>query len=659
MESPLARAAWFLSLCIFLSGCGNDPNPKPLGEKRPDGSPWQVYYYYMSDEAKSLDPQNAYDQECQIVLEPVQDCLLQYAAMKTDPYEVEPCLLESMPEITHNADGTVDYLCKFKKGVFYQDDPCFPGGKGREVVAADEEFSFQRMCDPKVECPVSAALSEYVAGMNEAMDAVKKNAGVFDYDKMKVSGIELIDAHTFKIHLLKAYPQIQFWMAMLFTAPVAREAVEYYDGQAHPDGLRGEMAARPSFKFHPVGDGPFRIAEHVQEQRYRLVRNPNYHTTVFPSGGWPAESDAVDRPLAGHALPLVDELQVTIFRDLLPMWLLTRQGYLDQMGVMHDAFNSLVSANKELTPEYTARGMKLVKVQDISTFYFVFNMQDPVLGPNKKLRQALSCAYDPTKEIEILYGGVAPAAQQLLSPGIYGFQNDFKNPYGHDLEKAKRLIAEAGYPDGIDPKTGRPLELTLDCVAKSSDDRLIAEDQKRQFEQLGIHMTIIENTFPREQEKLDDGNFQIDSGSGWGADYPDPEDYFFLFTTSNFPPEGKNSCRYSNHEFDRLFQQMAAMDDSTERMSIVKRMNAILAEDCAIIPTFNKAYYALVQPWATRTQNNFFLQVGLKYAYVDPVMREQKRAEWNRPARWPIPVAAALALAGIVYGVRLNRRRNV
>ena len=659
MESPLARAAWLLSFCIILSGCGNDPNPKPVSDKRPDGSPPLVYYYYMSAEAKSLDPQNAYDQMSQYVLEPVQDCLLQYAAMKTDPYEVEPCLLESMPEITHNADGTVDYLCKLKKGVFYHDDPCFPGGKGREVVAADEEYAFQRICDPKVECPVSANLSEYVAGMNEAIAAVKKNGDVFDYEKMKMSGIEVIDPHTFKIHLLKAYPQIRFWMAMFFTAPVAREAVEYYDGQPHSDGPHGETAARPSFKFHPVGDGPFRIAEHIEGQRYRLVRNPDYHTTVFPSGGWPADREAVNRPLAGRALPLVDEVQLTIFRDLLPLWLLARQGYVDRMGVMQDAFNTLVSANKELTPEFKARGMSLVKVQEVSTFYMVFNLQDPLLGGNKKLRQALCCSYDPSKEIEILYGGVAPIAQQLLSPGIYGFQADFKNPYGFDPEKAKRLIAEAGYPNGIDPKTGQPLELTIDCVANSSEERLIAEDQKRQFERLGIHMTIIEDTFPREQEKLDQGNFQIDSGSGWGADYPDPENYYALFTGRNFPPEGKNACRYKNEEFDRLFNKMAAMEDGPERMAIVKRMNDILVEDCVIIPVFHKAYYELIQPWSPVTQNNFFLQKGLKYAYVDPVMREQKRADWNRPALWPVPVAVALVLAGIVHGVRLNRRRNV
>lgn len=659
MKFPPARSACLLALGLILSGCGNDPNPKPLHEKRPDGSPWVVRYVAMADEVRSLDPQVSYDQVSRGILEPVQDCLLQYNPMKTDPYEVEPCLLESMPVHTQNADGGVDYLCRLKKGVFYHDDPCFPSGKGREVVAGDMQYVFQRLCDPKVQSPVFANFAEYIIGMNEAAAAAKKNGDVFDYDKNKVSGIEVIDPYTFKMRLSKPYPQIIYWMAMHFTAPVAREAVEYYDGKPHPDGPGGGNVTRPLFKFHPVGNGPYYIKDHIQNQSYRLVRNENYHTTVFPSGGWPADRDAINKPLAGHALPLSDEVQITVFRELLPIWLLMRQGYIDRMGVMKDAVNSLVATNKELAPKYAARGMKLTKQEEPSTFYISYNMQDPLLGGNKKLRQAISCSYNPQGFIDMLYGGVAPIAQQLLSPGIYGYQKDFKNPYGYNLEKAKKLMAEAGYPNGIDPKTGRPLEITLDCVASGSEERQLVEYTQRQLEQTGIRVKLIENTFARMLEKEDQGNYQICTGTGWGADYPDPENYFFLFTSDNFPPDGKNINRYKNEEFDRLFKQMATMDDSPERLEIVKRMNDILIEDCPIILEFNRAYYVLSQPWAPITQNNSMLEGGLKYMPVDPAMRAEKQRTWNPVAKWPLPVTAALVIAGLYYGVRLNRRRNV
>src|SRR5262249_41360461 len=162
-------------------------------------------------------PQYAYDEVSQSVLEPVQDTLLQYNVMKTDPYEVEPCILEAMPEKTVNADGTVTYLCRMKSGILYHDDPCFPGGKGREVVAADESFAFQRICDPAEECPIYAVLATYVDGMSEAFETAQK-AGHFDYEHQQIRGLEVVDDHTFRIHLKNSYPQIIYWLAMAFTA---------------------------------------------------------------------------------------------------------------------------------------------------------------------------------------------------------------------------------------------------------------------------------------------------------------------------------------------------------------------------------------------------------------------------------------------------------
>ena len=633
---------------LFLAACGNNPNHAPLHTKNPDhpDSPWVVMYIYSPDEARSLDPQVGYDEISHYIVEPVYDTLTQYHPMKTDPYEVEACLLEELPEKKMNPDGTVQYLCHLKKEVMFHDDPCFPGGKGRELVAGDLEYAFQRMCDPQVVCPVVGNLGEYVAGMKDAFEAAKK-AGHYDYDHQLVSGIEVIDPHTFKLHLLKPYPQIFYWMALPFTAPVAREAVEYYDGKAHP-----------LFKFHTVGNGPFQLVEHVDGEFYRYVRNKNYRTTVFPKDGWAPERDAVNRPLAGHALPLVDEIQVTVFREILPIWLRTRQGYIDQMKVMKDAANTAITTTQELAPKYRERGMKLARMIEPSTFFLDFNMKDELLGKNKKLRQALSCAYDPQGYVDLAYGGVAPVARQLIPPGLYGFDKDFRNPYGPDLAKAKRLLAEAGYPNGIDPATGSPLELSMDVTATGGEERQLGEYEQRQLEQLGIHVRLIEDTFARLTQKEEDGNYQI-SSSGWGADYPDPENFFFLFYSKNIPPEGPNYARYSDPEFDQMFDKMATMDNSPERLALIKTMTDKLQEDCPAIMCFNKGYNVIEQPWCPITQLNYFWNRGFKYFTVDDAMRAEKQREWNPVAKWPIPVAVVAVVALGWYGVQLNRRRNV
>jgi ABC-type transport system substrate-binding protein len=289
----------------------------------------------------------------------------------------------------------------------------------------------------------------------------------------------------------------------------------------------------------------------------------------------------------------------------------------------------------------------------------LYNMQDPLFAHNKKLRQALSCAYNAKGFSDMLYGGVAPVAQQLLPPGIFGFDKDFRNPYGFNLEKGRQLIAEAGYPNGIDPKSGAPLEIKMDVVASGGEERQLDEYELHQFEQLGVRVQVIENTFARMMEKQDEGNFQLATGSGWGADYPDAENFFFLFTKANFPPAGKNSGRYENPEFEKLFAQASTMENSPERLKLIKQMNDILIEDCPVILNFNKGYYVIAQPWAPITHMNLLLAGGVRYLPVDPILREKKRAEWNPVPKWPIALSgAAIFLAG-GYGVSLSRRRNM
>jgi len=637
----------------LLAACDNNPNPPPFREKRADGTPWLVRYGGLSDDPREFDPQKMYDQMSRRILEPVYDTLLEYHPMKTDPYEVRPGMLEEIPQKEVSAEGKISYLCRIKPAARFHDDECFPGGKGRPVVAQDVHFAFQRMCDPKVESPFLSNFVEYIGGLQEAHDAAEK-AGKFDYDALKLPGIEVIDERTFRLHLSKPYPQILYWLAMHCTTPVAREAAEYYDGKEHNGVIRPDFR-----KFKAVGTGPFRIAEYVPRQRVRLVRVEGYATTTFPSDGFPPEKAAWLQQFAGKALPLVDEVNFSIVRENIPIFILTRQGYLDGMGVNKDAFGAMITPGRELAAKWRDRGMHLEKDVEPATFWIAFNMEDKLIGKNRKLRQALSAAYDAQTYSDIFYNSVAPVAQQLVPPGLAGFSATYRNPYGYNLDKARQLIAEAGYPGGIDPATNRPLEITMEMVAVGSEDRQRAEFEQRCFEKLGIKMKISENTFARLLQKQDTGDFQLASGTGWGADYPDPENFFFLFYSKNVPPAGKNISRYSSPEFDRLFEQMATMENGPERLNIVNQMTALLSEDCPNILNFHKAFYSVVQPWAPRTQDNAMLEGGVRFATVDSVLRAEKQKAWNRKPLWPLALLGGLVAIGAVSAIRINRRRNV
>jgi ABC-type transport system substrate-binding protein len=645
---PTEQLSRFAALlcALLISACSNNPYPAAFRDTRDDGSPWQVRYMAMPEDPRSLDPQVSYDNVSRRVLEPLQECLLEYHPFKTDPYQLSPCLLKSMPERLEREGGGVTYKCTLKEGILFQDDPCFPNGAGRELVAGDVQFAFHRIADPKVECPALSNLQDYVLGMEQAFEAAKKT-GAYDYGKA-LEGLVVTGRHTFEIHLKAPYPQLLYWLAMHFTSPVAKEAVEYYDGKIH-DGKPRDL-----FRFHPVATGPFKLQEWKRNSSIRLVRNSGYRTTVFPSEGWSPEQTALVAPLAGHPLPLVDEIHMTIFREAVPIFLLFRQGYLDGMGVGKDAFSSLMTPSRDLSDKYKSRGITLHRDTEPSTYYMSLNMEDPVLGPNRKLRQALSAAFNSQAYLDTFYNSVPIVAQQLLPPGIAGHQKDFKNPYGYNLERAKALLAEAGYPNGRDA-SGKQLEITLDTTANGADERLMAEFEQRQFEQIGIHLKIVENTFSRLLEKLDNGGFQIAAGSGWGADYPDPENFFFLYYSKNLPPAGKNASRYKNGDFDRLFEKMATMENGPEREEIALKLNSILSEDAPAILLMHKSLFALTHEWAPRIQSNPMLEGGLKYGVLKEDLRRKNRADWNAKPFWPVGVLVALILAAAA-GLRLNRK---
>jgi oligopeptide transport system substrate-binding protein len=654
MRRPSALAVFALAAALLSTGCDNNPHPAALRTTRADGSPWEVRYQSLRADPRSFDPQYTYDQMSRKVIEGVYDTLLEYHPMKTAPYELRPCILAEMPL---RADDGLSYLFRLKPDIRFHDDPCFPGGKGREIVAEDMQYVFQRICDPKVESPFESTFEEYVVGVAETYEAAKK-AERLDYDKMRVDGVEVLDRYSFRLRLKKKYPQILYWFAYFCTAPVAREAVEHYDGKIHDGERRGDF-----HKFTAVGTGPYRVVSYTPRARAVLERVPGYKTTVFPSDGFPPEKAEWLKTLAGKPLPFIDEVQMIIQPENIPRFVLLRQGYLDGMAVDKDSFNSMVSPVRALSPEFSSRGMSLEKDFEICTFWQSFNMDDPIVGKNVKLRKAIARAYDGARYSEIFYSGVPPVPTQLVPVGIFGHEKDRPAPFAYDVEKARQLLAEAGYPGGRDA-SGNQLELTLTDQVDGSEYRQRAEFDQRGIEALGIKVKVNGVTFAKLQDIEDKGDFQIIGSSGWGADYPDPENFFMLYYSKNIPPAGKNYARYRNPEYDRAFEQMAAMDNGPARLELVRKLQKFLDDDCPMFPTFTKAFYTAVQPWARRTHDNLMWEVecGIKFLTQDRVMRERLRREWNRPLLWPAYALGALGLGAVlafIRAVRRSRNKNV
>jgi ABC-type transport system substrate-binding protein len=324
------------------------------------------------------------------------------------------------------------------------------------------------------------------------------------------------------------------------------------------------------------------------------------------------------------------------------------------------------------------RGIKLRTSVAPSTFYLAFNFLDPVVGSKagdraRKLRQAISIAIDWEEFISIFANGRGIPGQGPLPPGIYGYRDDREgmNPVVYDwvdgkpkrksVEQARKLLAEAGFPDGRDAKTGQPLVLYLDTVSRGPDDASRLNWYRRQFAKLDIQLEIRATDWNRFQEKIRTGNTQM-FFLGWNADYPDPENFMFLLYGPNgmLNGDGENKARYANPEFDRLFERMRNMDNGPARQALVDQMVKIAREDAPWVWGYHPKDYGLSHQWVKNSKPNNMARNGLKYVRIDAELRERLREQWNRPVVWPaVLVLIALVLAGLPAWFGYRRRERM
>jgi ABC-type transport system substrate-binding protein len=273
--------------------------------------------------------------------------------------------------------------------------------------------------------------------------------------------------------------------------------------------------------------------------------------------------------------------------------------------------------------------------------------------------------------ISIFANGRALPAQGPIPPGIFGHREGEPgiNPYvyeWHDgriarrsLDEARELLAAAGYPGGRDPTTGRALTLYFDTTATGPDDKARLNWFRKQFDKLGIQLVIRATDYNRFQEKMREGTGQLFMW-GWNADYPDPENFFFLLYGPNAKVDGggENAANYGNPRFDALFERMKNMENGPERQAVVDEMTEIVRADAPWIWGFHPKAYSLHHVWLANVKPNEMANNTLKYRKVDPQVRHALRGEWNQPVLWPLWVTALVLILAALPAIFIFRRRE-
>jgi ABC-type transport system substrate-binding protein len=488
-----------------------------------------------------MDPAMGGDVPSVSAIAKVYETLLEYDYTNR-PYALRPCLAAAMPDIS--PDGCL-YRFRIRQGIRFHDDPCFKGGRGRELRSDDFAYSFKRLADAKLTSPGFGFLRDRIVGLDDFHRA-SSSTSVTDY-AASVAGLGTPDAQTLEIRLTQPFPQLLWVLAMSYCAAVPSEAVQFHGAE---------------FSTHPVGTGPFRLHEWQRNYRVEFRLNPGWKPSLPP---------------AAAPAPPPDCIFQYVISDPSTRWLQFLSGGLDLCSSpSRDHMDAAVMADGTLAPALAAQGIRLASIPSLNTFYISFNMDDPVVGKNLPLRQALSHAIDAEAWVRFYKGRIRPA-RGPIPPNVAGAPPDATLPYPFNIERARSLLRQAGYPDGTDPKTGKRLHLTLDIGRTDVETRESTELLVSFFDRIGVSVSPSYNSTPTFFKKIERREAQM-FRLGWYADYPDAENFLQLFYAPNSSP-GPNRANYANPEFDRLFEQARAMTDTPERADLYRRMDAIVVAD--------------------------------------------------------------------------------
>jgi oligopeptide transport system substrate-binding protein len=716
------RRQAFLCLPLFaalIGGCGspwNNPYPSSQAGRN-------ILYSSFAERPKHLDPVQSYSSNEYAFIAQIYQPPLQYHYLKRPyelvPFgatEVpSPVFLDAAGRpLPAGADAAEiaysEYVIRVRPGVLYQPHPAFAKNEQgeyvyhnltrrdlrgvnaigdfeqqgtRELVAADYVHQIKRLAHPRLHSPIFGLMSEYIVGLKEfaavLSEAAKKLPadGFLDLTQFEIEGVRAIDSHTYSVRVRGRYPQFVYWLAMPFFSPVPPEADRFY---SQP----GMAQKNITLDWFPVGTGPYMLTVNNPNRQMVLERNPNYRGEYYPSEGEPGDAEAGLLKDAGKPLPFIDKVVYSLEKESIPYWNKFLQGYYDASGITSDTFDQAVQysghGDVTLSEEMLARGIRLQTSVGVTVFYLGFNMLDPLVGGGddarsreraRKLRHAISIAIDQEEFISIFRNGRGIPAQGPIPPGIFGHREGREgiNPHVYDwidgaprrkpIEQARRLLAEAGYPNGRDAQTGQPLLVHLDTTATGVDSKSRLDWYAKQFEKLGVQLVIRATDWNRFQDKLRKGAVQL-YFLGWHADYPDPENFLFLLhgAQGKVKHSGQNASNYVNAEYDRLFERMKHMPNTPERLAIIDRMVEILRHDAPWVWSLFPKEYTLHHAWVGNRKPNQMANNSLKYQRVDPELRDAMRREWNRPVVWPVVLLGLAIAASMVPGIIAFRRRE-
>lgn len=444
---------------------------------------------------------------------------------------LDPKTLEPRPGLAEkwsvSDDGTV-YTFTLRPNICYSD--------GNPILVEDFIFAVKRALQPKFASPT-------VDMIYPVKNAKAYYEGRTDWESV---GIRAINENTLQITLERPVPYFLSLLSQPVWTPLSPKMIEPYGAF----DSRDNSWAKPK---HLISNGAFKLKSWQVGNCIEIEKNPNYYN---------AKKNLLDGVIF---FPISDPHieQNAFWRNELDI---TANIPLDELEQLHQK-------HPESTQEFSS----------LSCFYYIVNTEHPPLN-DARVRMALSLAINREALCHLLHRDESFAAYALIPENTGGYQRSQKL-FQRDIEKAKALLAEAGYPDG---KNFPKLTLTFNT---SDQHRMIAQAVQEMWRQeLGISIQLHSEDWKSFLLTRRSGNFDIGRG-GWIGDYNDPVTFLELFksqSSSNYP-------HWKNSTFD-LYLEQAESASINERLKIFEKAEALLIKNAPIIPLYFETYHHMVSP---------------------------------------------------------------
>lgn len=472
-------------------------------------------------------------------------------------------------EVSSDAKKYTFYL---RKGVKYHDDPCFADGKGREVKAQDFKYVLDKLCAADVNNQGYNFIKDRILGAPTYFKSTEDGNPL----KEGVQGVKVVDDYTLTVELKQPFGSFLHLLAMPFGFVFPKEAFDKYGKE---------------MRVKAVGTGPFQIKTIKDDQAVIMTRNENY---------WGKDD-------LGNQLPFLDAIKYTFLKQEKAALLQFEQAKYDmKYRLPVELTDEIISRDGKLTEKYSK--YQLQRMPTMSVYYYGFQNKSD-LFKNKKLRQAFNYAIDRKKLTDFtLKGQGMPANNGIVPPIFPGFSGNAVKGYKFNPQKARQLLAEAGYPEG----KGFPKLIHQINSGGGRNEQVAEATQKMLSENLNIDVSIEIRPFDQHLEIVETGK-SLFWRAGWNADYPDPENFLNLLYGDHIPATMEersyiNSMRYDSPKFNQVFEKALSTVDPVERNKLYRQADQIGIDDASFMPLFYYMDIRLLQPWVRDCPQN-----GMEY----------------------------------------------